>query len=165
MADNKALLAGLQAYMTNKNSGIGGGPVTGIPAGGKNVATDKTPLDQTAALRDSIGALVGSGYTSSNPNTPPEIRAYVTHILNSMPAKDAQNLLTHISIQNQTPGVAALNPTQRLQRFYDIRSSQPTTDALIQKVKAFGSGPISAFSETPDVTNQQLATAPVVVKK
>jgi hypothetical protein len=164
MADNKAILAGLQAYMANKNAGIGG-PVTGIPAGGTNVATAKTPLDETANLRDSIGALVGSGYTGLNANTPPEIRAHVTHILNAMPAKDAQNLLTHISIQNQTPGVAALNPTQRLQRFYDIRSSQPGTDALIQKVKAFGTGPIAAFSETPEVLNQQLATAPVVVKK
>lgn len=161
MPANQSILAGLQQYVASKT----GDPIKGVPPAATTIATPKTTLDQTAALRDSIGALVGSGYTGTTANTSPEIRAHVTNILNSMPVKDAQNLLTHITIQNQAPGVTVLNPTQRLQRFYDIRSSVPQTDALIQKVKAFGSGPISAFSETPDVTNQQLAAAPVIVKK
>lgn len=156
---NKAILAGLQQYVANKK-GIGD-PTTGIPDSAKQIARNKTNIDDTVAMRDNIGALVGGGYTGKG--TPQNLRGYVTAILNGMPAQDAQNLLTHIAIQNQTPGVSLLNPTQRLQRFYDIRSSVPATDALIQKVKSLGTGPIAAFSETPDITNQQLAAT--VAKK
>lgn len=160
---NKSILAGLQAYVANKNAGMGGGPKTGIPDNAKTVATDKSKLDDMLDLRDSISALVGSGYTPKA--TDPTVLAHRTRILNMMPAQEAQNLLTHIAIQNQQPGVQTLSPTQRLQRFYDIQSSIPATNMLLQKVKSLGTGPISAFSETPDGLNQQLAAAPVVVKK
>ena len=129
---------------------------------GKAIGTDKTKLDETADLRDSISALVASGYTSLKPKgsaaTSNDVKAHVTRILNTLPTKEAQNLLTHIAIYNQNPDITNLNPTQKLQQFYDINSSNPQTNELLRKVKSFGSGPTSGFQESTEVLNKQLSS-------
>lgn len=144
---------------------IGDPVVPGIPAGAVAIAPGKTRLDTTADIRDSIAALVGSGLTKRGVNK--EIDSHAARILALLPRNEAQKLLTHIQVFNSN---ASGNPTQRLQRFYDINSSNPDTQALLQKVKAFGTGPITGLRESTDVANQQLAqglspTAPIVVTK
>lgn len=130
---------------------------------GKKVSTNKTELDTLANLRDSISALVASGYTSlkgeGGKSASDEIKAHVNNILYSMPQEEAQKLLTHIAVYNQNPNSVKLNPLQRLQDFYDINSSNPQTNYLLKRIKAFGSGPISGFKESPELLNQQIASS------
>lgn len=139
--------------------------VPGLPPGAAQIAPGKTPLDTTADLRDSINALVGSGLTKRGVNR--DIDAEAARIMTILGRDAGQKLLTHIQVYNAQ---ASGNPTQRLTRFYDVNSSHPGTQELLQKVKSFGTGPITGFKESTNVANQQLAqglspTAPIVVKQ
>ncbi len=169
MAANPAILRKLGDFLHSRAGEIEGGPVTpvvpGIPAGAAQIAPGKTPLDTTADLRDSINALVGSGLTKRGVNK--DVDAEAARIMTLLGREQGQKLLTHIALFN---GTASGNPTQRLTRFYDINSSHPGTQELLQKVKSFATGPITGFRESTNVANQQLAqglspTAPIVVKQ
>lgn len=143
-----------------------GGPIVGVPANAKPSGFQRTALDDNADIRDSIGILVGSGLTKRGVNK--EVDAHATRILKMLGPAAGQKLLTHIKVYNSRPDLAGQNPTQRLTRFYDIQSGDPGVQGLISKAKAFGTGPIAAYSETPDITAQQFAGAPatpVVVRK
>lgn len=173
MAANPEILRNLGNFLHSRAGEIDGGPVTpavpGIPSGAAQIAPGKTPLDTTADIRDSINALVGSGLTKRGVNR--DVDAEAARIMTLLGREQGQKLLTHIALFN---GTASGNPTQRLTRFYDVNSSHPGTQEILQKVKSFGTGPITGFKESTNVANQQLAqglsptlgaTAPIVVKQ
>lgn len=171
MAANPVILRNLGNFLHSRAGEIEGGKpagdpaVSGLPANTPVISPGKTPLDTTADIRDSINALVGSGLTKRGVNK--DIDAEAARILTLLGRDAGQKLLTHIQVYNAN---ASGNPTQRLTRFYDINSSNPDTQTLLQKVKSFGTGPITGFKESTNVANQQLAqglspTAPIVVKQ
>jgi len=142
----------------------GGGQYgTGPQAPGRqmNLAAG-TKLDDMAAIRDSISALAAAGYNGSKMSE--GLRGHASRILGMLPADVAHKLLTHLALQGQREGTESLSPAARLQRFYDIESSDPATNAILQRAKAFGTGPMSAFRETPDIVSQQLAAMPIASK-
>lgn len=176
MAANPSILRNLGNFLHSRAGEIEGGkaapvgpvipviqPVAGLPPGAAQIAPGKTPLDTTADIRDSINALVGSGLTKRGVNR--DVDAEAARIMTLLGREQGQKLLTHIALFN---GTASGNPTQRLTRFYDVNSSHPGTQEILQKVKSFGTGPITGFKESTNVANQQLAqglspTAPIVV--
>lgn len=134
---------------------------------GSQIASNRTNLDDLANLRDSVSALVAAGYTGKTSD--PELAAHRDRIIRSLPQGQAQNLLTHISVQNSTPGFSIMSPEQRIGRFYDINSSVPATDDLLRRIKSFGTGPMSSFKDSQDVLLRKLAgsdqATPIVVRK
>jgi hypothetical protein len=114
--------------------------------------------DQTADLRDSVSALVGGGYKSL---TDDDSKANFSRIASLIGIKNAQNLFLHISQQNQRPGWNAMKPAERVSKFYDIPSSDPSTNGVLQNIKSFGSGPMAGYTDSVNYLNQiQQGNAP-----
>lgn len=134
---------------------------------GTQIASNKSNLDDLANLRDSVSALVASGYTGSTKDK--DLAAHRDRIISALPTGQGQNLLTHIAVQNSTPGFSIMSPEQRVGRFYDINSSVPATDDLLRRIKTLGTGPMSSFKDSQDVLLRKLAgsdqATPIVVKK
>lgn len=130
---------------------------TGKPAPGtedpKLVQKDRpgSTTDQTADLRDSVSLLVGGGYTSLSD---PDARANYSRMVSIMGKERAQNMLTHIVLQNSRTGWDKMKPEERVGKFYDINSSHGPTDETIQQIKSFGSGPLAGYTDSINLINQ-----------
>lgn len=157
MGYNPQILQGLTNYFKGGKDPV---PTGTIKVHGK-------PGENTADIRDSISALVGSGYSGGV--TDEKLRAHVSRIMGLLPQKEAQNLLTHISVYNRNPNNLKLIPTQRVSNFYDINPADPGTLSIIQQAKSFGTGVLGGLNSTPEqvgmeVTNR-LPVNPLIVKK
>lgn len=113
----------------------------------------RTPADNDADLRDSVSLLVGGGFTDLKDENARANFLRIRTILND--DQKAQNLLTHIFLQNQRPGWQQMKPEQRVSSFYDINSSDKGTSELLQKIKSFGTGPVSGYTDSVNEVNQQ----------
>lgn len=146
---NSKILSDLQEHVER---------TTGTPAPGtdKPIMVQKEKpsgtFDQTADLRDDIGLLVGGGYTSfSDENA----RATFARIASVLGKQKASDLSLHIFLQNQRPGAQQMKPVERVSKFYDISSSNAAVKETLEKVKAFGTGPIAGYTDSIDFINQQ----------
>lgn len=129
-------------------SSKGGEPGKGLLVSGSKPSGK---ADTDADLRDSVAMLVGGGYTNLGDD---QSRAHFNQMASTLGTKKAQDLLLHIFLQNQRPGFAQMKPAERLQRFYDIPSSNAPTQETLDKLKAFGSGPQAGYSDSINLTNQ-----------
>jgi hypothetical protein len=132
-------------------AGAGGGPT--MPAA-QTIAPNKTRLDDTADLRDSISVLLGKGYTA-NPGDE-DMKAHQARVLALLGPAAGQQLLSHLQVFNQRPGMDKLSPDERVQQLYSLGSQHPVVGPILNRVKSFGTGPTSGFRESVDVANQKL---------
>lgn len=143
------------------NSG-GGNPAKGLVVMGKK---GNTPADETADLRDSINALVGGGYKTLSDE---DARGNFVKLAGILGTKAAQNLFIHISQQNQRPGWNQMKPAERVSNFYNINSNNPDVNPILQRVKSFGTGPLSGYTDSVNLVNQNQqgnGLAPLVAVK
>lgn len=131
--------------MVNKLSVMGGDPVKGLVVGGKS-------SDRSGDIRDSIGTLVGGGYTSLNDEA---AKANFNNLVHILGQKKAQDLASHIFRQNQRPDFQTLKPVDRVSRFYDIQSSHIPTNEILQTVKSIGTGPRAGYMDSISIDNQK----------
>lgn len=149
MSHDPKILSDLASY-------IGGGtePGTGV--------VKVSSANDLANVRDSITALVGTGYNGTQQDD--LTRGHVKLLLTTLPEGKAQNLLTHIALYNQRPDAASKSPVQKVQSFYDIIPTNPETNSIIQQAKNFSTGVMGGINSSPEIVNQQL-TAPIIAKK
>lgn len=108
-------------------------------------ATKRTrgPVADDVDVRDQIGILVGGGYKGLHDE--PSQMAF-QRLSDLLGQKKAQDLTSHIIIQNSRPDFQTMKPEQRLGRFYDINSSNPGTNEVLQKMKGLGTGVIPGYT-------------------
>lgn len=122
---------------------VGGG---GVPGKGLVAATKRTtPVYQDSDLRDNIGILVGGAYKGLHDETS---QLAFQRIKDLVGAKKAQDLVSHIIIQNNRPEFQAMKPAERVQKFYDINSSVPDTNEILQKMRGMGTGVLPAYQQS-----------------
>lgn len=114
-------------------------PSTGL------IASKRTrgPIVDDADVRDQISILVGGGYKGLHDETSQMAFQRLSDLLGQ---KKAQDLTSHIIIQNSRPDFQTMKPEQRLGRFYDINSSNPGTNEVLQKMKGLGTGVIPGYT-------------------
>jgi hypothetical protein len=120
----------------------GGDPVKGT------LNAHRTPLDDTADLRDMINYLVGSGMVDFGKDE--AARGHLSRMSGTL-GQDATNKLALQAFLFNKQNNRPMSPEQRLSSFYASSSADPGTRALIERAKAFGSGPIAGLYSTPDV--------------
>lgn len=127
--------------------------ISGEPGKGLVAATKRTtPIYKDSDVRDSIGVLVGGGYSGLNDSAS---QMHYQRIVDLLGAKKAQDLVSHIIIQNHRPDFQKMAPAERLGRFYDINSSNPGTNEILQKMKGMGTGVIPAYTGTAALESQR----------
>lgn len=114
----------------------------------------RTPADEDAAVRDSLSAIVGKGYTGI---TDDDIKGRVQLLQGILGAPAAQKLISHALLFNQRPGMQKLGAADRVSQFYDMQHSDKEVNGLVQRLKAFGSGPVAGLNDSPDTGNMQLS--------
>lgn len=113
-----------------------------------------SPQDNTADIRDILSNFAGKGYTSlSDENA----RANFISLQKLVGQPMAQKLTTQAFLFNQRPGANALPPADRVRQFYEIGSNDKDVHGVLQKVKAFGSGPLAALNTSPNTTAMALS--------
>lgn len=113
----------------------------------------RTPLDDTADIRDIVSAFVGRGYTNLADDDIKGGYARMTHLLG---APKAQKLMTQIFLHNQRPENQKLPVEDRISRFYDAGSGDPETNQIISKSRQFGYGVLPGFRTSSYAINQGL---------
>lgn len=129
---------------------------TDPPVTVREVIRTKTPLDDTADIRDDISFLVGRGGVPSLSDD--DSRGSYARLAQKMGVDKARKLLDAMAIHAQRPEVVAMKtPEQRIQSFYNIGSSNPDISPYIQQAKVFGSGVLSGFNRSSLLGNQILS--------
>jgi hypothetical protein len=125
--------------MLDGSAAVGSGPGPGNnPPNSGTFKSQRSPMDQLADVRDSIMALVGGGKTKIDDD---ETRGHWANLVDKLGPQKAQSLMTHIILQNQRPEFQGLKPQDRINAFYQINSSNPDVQPILEQTKSFGSGP------------------------
>lgn len=103
----------------------------------------KGPVADDVDVRDQIGILVGGGYNGLHDETS---QMAFQRIRDLVGAKKAQDLVSHIIIQNQRSDFKTMPPAERLQRFYDINSANPDTNSILTKMRGLGTGVLPGYT-------------------
>jgi hypothetical protein len=119
----------------------GKGEKTGLVASKKV----KGPIDNDVDTRDQIGILVGGGYKGLSDETS---QMAFQRLRDLVGVKKAQDLVSHIVIQNSRPDFQKMAPAERVSRFYDVNSSNPDTHSLVQKMKSIGTGVLPGYQQS-----------------
>lgn len=118
------------------------------------LSANKTPLDDTADLRDALSGIAGSGFVDLK--DPKAIDGY-TKLQKILGPSQAQKLMTHAFIFNQKPELAGMAPEARVKAFYESPSGDADVTNVLGRVKSFGYGVLPGFRTSSNETNQQLA--------
>lgn len=118
------------------------------------ISKGRTPIDDTADVRDLLTALVGKGYTSLSDA---DSRADYQRLQALVGQDKAQKLATHAFIYNQNPANQRLPVEAKIKGFYDAPAGDPDVQSTLKKVGAFGYGVLPGFRESVNHTNQVLA--------
>lgn len=112
----------------------------------------KTVLDERADIRDILSGVVGNGFTNfSNPDSQHNFA-----VLSSIVGKQtAQQLMTHAFIFNQRPDVQGKSVDQRVSQFYDMGSSNPDLNNILQASRNLGQGAVPGLYQSNDILNKQ----------
>lgn len=137
------------ATLLRFDTGGGGGKTTA--AAQATTAKGRVPADDTADVRDILGALVGKGVTNLSDDTS---RAHYSRLINLLGAQKANKLMTQVFSHNTRSGNVPME--KRIQSFYDIGSNDPEVSDVIKNVKSFGYGVLPGFRESGLQTNQEL---------
>jgi len=114
---------------------------------------ERTPLDTTADIRDSLGVLVGGGYSSL---TDDDSKANVKKLQGLLGEQQAQKLISHALLFNQRDDMKGKSPQERLAMFYSMGHPDKKVGGILQKVKAFGSGPQAGLNDSVDSAAQDI---------
>lgn len=118
------------------------------------ISQGRTPLDDTADVRDILSGIVGGGYTGLSDDT---ARAKYTRLQALVGPDKAQKLMTHMFIFNQNPATQKLPVEARIKSFYDNPAGDADVSGVLGKVKSFGYGVLPGFRESTSFSNSQLA--------
>lgn len=105
----------------------------------------KGPISDDGDVRDQIGILVGGNYKALYDETSQLAFQRIATILGP---KKAQGLVSHIIIQNQRPDFQKMQPAERVQRFYDIPSSVPANNDILQRMKGISTGVLPGYQQS-----------------
>lgn len=138
-------------------------PVTpiGLGKGIANLGRQRTVVDDTADIRDSLTALVGKGYTGVSDD---DAKGHFARLAGILGKDAAQKLMSHVFIYNQTPTAKGVGLQEKINQFYGIGSRDSGINDILQKIKQFGSGVISGMNDSPEVDNQVLSNRYVAKK-
>lgn len=113
--------------------------------------TTRTSLDDTADVRDILGALIGKGVSSLQHVDTQKDYARLQALLGT---QKAQKLMTQVFLHNTRN--SSVPKERRLQDFYEVGSNEPEVNEIIKNVKSFGYGVLPGFRESSKQTNQML---------
>jgi len=125
------------------------------------ISPGRTPLDDTADVRDVLSGLVGKGMTGLNDD---DTRNGYYRLQQLVGPQQAQKLMTHMFVFNSRPDLKGAAPETRIKSFYDTPTSDPDISGTLGKVKSFGYGVLPGFRQSTSQLNQSLSgqTAPIV---
>lgn len=131
----------------------GGSIFSGNPGSGL-VASKRPrgPINDDVDVRDYISMLVGGGYRGLTDDQSQMAYQRLSEIVGQ---KKAQDLVSHIIIQNTRPEFQKMQPAERVQRFYDTSSSVPATNEILQKMKGLSTGVIPGYQQSSLLQSQR----------
>src|ERR1700749_2395367 len=105
-----------------------------IPADGPipNPPPFKIHPDDMAYVRDSLGAIVGSGY---NGITDDGTKARMQLLQNILGPATTRKIITHALLFNQRDDIQGKGPAERIQQFYDLNHSDKEIDGLVKQLR------------------------------
>lgn len=118
------------------------------------ISKGRTPLDDTADVRDILSGLVGKGMTGLNDD---DSRNSYTKLQGLVGPQQAQKLMNHMFVFNSRPDLKGAAPEARIKTFYDSPSSDPDVSGTLGKVKSFGYGVLPGFRQSSSQLNQGLS--------
>lgn len=121
---------------------------------GTFISQGRTPLDDTADVRDAIAGLVGRRHTTLGDV---DAQNQFMRLKKLVGDEQAKKVMNHIFVFNSRPELKAMPVEGRIKTFYDTPAADEDTGGLINKVKAFGYGVIPGFRESNQQANQILA--------
>lgn len=120
---------------------------------GSGVTQSRTPLDNTADIRDILTNIVGNSYKGI---TDEYIRKDYARLANMIGITQAQKLIDQAIIYNQRADVKGLSIEQKVNGFYTMGSQDKTLDGILQNAAKFGDGPIGGMRRSRDRANMNL---------
>lgn len=125
------------------------------------ISKGRTPLDDTADVRDILSGLVGKGMTGLNDD---DSRNGYNRLQSLVGPQQAQKLMNHMFVFNSRPDLKGAAPEARINSFYQTPSSDPEVSGTLNKVKSFGYGVLPGFRQSSSQLNQGLSgqTSPEV---
>lgn len=115
----------------------------------------RTPLDDTADIRDDLALIVGGGNPSLKND---DVRGSFARMQSIMGQDKAAKLMDAIYLHSQRPEVMAMKtPEERINSFYSIGSSNQDIAPYIQRAKTFGYGVIPGFRDSRLLANMILS--------
>lgn len=125
------------------------------------ISKGRTPLDDTADVRDILSGLVGKGMTGLNDD---DSRNGYNRLQQLVGPQQANKLMNHMFVFNSRPDLKGAAPEARIKTFYDTPTSDPDVSSTLGKVKSFGYGVLPGFRQSSSQLNQGLSgqTSPSV---
>lgn len=129
----------------------GGDPVVKDEA---YITKGRTPIDDTADVRDIMSGLVGKGITNLADET---ARSGYARLQVLVGPAQAQKLMNHMFIFNSRPDLKNAPVESKIKQFYETPSADPEVTGTLGKVKSFGYGVLPGFRDSSSQLNQQLS--------
>lgn len=107
---------------------------------------------QESDLRDYLANLVGFGSKTMDKSTRNDYGRLVGMYGKPM----ADKIMNHVFIFNNRADIQKSGPADRLRAFYAIGSRDKELQALFNKAKAYGEGPVAGLNDSHNVGNAML---------
>jgi hypothetical protein len=118
------------------------------------ISPGRTPLDNTADVRDILTGLVGKGYTTMGDDN---IKSGYNRLQSLLGPQQASKLMNHMFMFNSRPDLKNTPVESRIKQFYDTPSADVDVTGTLGKVKSFGYGVVPGFRDSSSQLNQQLS--------
>lgn len=120
---------------------------------------EKTPIDNTADVRDILTNIVGKGYKGLTDNG---IKGDYARLANLVGLSKAQKLVDTALVYNQRSDVIGKPLEQRVQGFYNMGSQDKDLNGIITSAAKLGDGPVAGMLRSKDRTNMDLVGTDII---